>query len=42
MIKEYIEDMAAQMGIDISTVCVVEGEIVGCYDVYLLHLTSGT
>jgi hypothetical protein len=41
MIKEYIEDLAAQMGVHISKISVVEGESIGCSDVLLLHLSSG-
>lgn len=38
MIQEYAADLAAQMGIQLSQVSVVEGRRVGCLDVHLLNL----
>lgn len=40
MIRSYAADLATQMGITLSDISVVEGERVGCVDVYLLHLGS--
>jgi translation initiation factor 6 (eIF-6) len=42
MIQEYAADLAAQMGIKLSRISVMEGRNVGCLDAYLLHLgTNG-
>lgn len=38
MIQDYVTDLAAQMGIQLSRVSVVEGRGVGCLDVYLLNM----
>ena len=40
MIQEYAVDIAAQMGIQLSRVSVVEGRPIGCLDVYLLSLAA--
>jgi hypothetical protein len=41
MIREYATDLAAQVGIKLSRVSVIEGRRVGCLDVHLLHLAAG-
>lgn len=38
MLQAYAADIAAQMGIMLTDITVVEGERVGCADVMLLHL----
>jgi hypothetical protein len=38
MIQNYATDLAAQMGIQLSRVSVVEGRRVGCLDVHLLNM----
>lgn len=38
MIQGYAADLAAQMGMKISRVSVVEGQRVGCLDVHLLNI----
>ena len=40
MIQEYVTDIAAQMGIKLSRVSIVEGRRVGCLDVHLLNLVA--
>ena len=40
MIQEYADDLAAQMGIKISRVSVVDGKLLGCRDSNLLQLYS--
>jgi hypothetical protein len=40
MIREYVADLALQMGIRVSQVSLVEGRTVGCLDVHLLNLAS--
>ena len=40
MIKKYAADIAAQMGMQLSRVSVVEGRDIGCLDVHLLKLMS--
>ncbi len=40
MIQQYVSDIAAKMGIRLSKITVVEGWIVGCLDVHLLHLAD--
>jgi len=40
MIHEYASDLAAQAGIKLSRVAVIEGRRVGCLDVHLLHLAA--
>jgi hypothetical protein len=40
MISAYAADLAAQVGIKLSRVSVVEGRRVGCLDVHLLHLAA--
>lgn len=39
MINKYAADLAAQMGLELSNVSVVDGRTIGCLDAYLLHLT---
>lgn len=41
IIKNYVTDIAAQMGIHLSQVSIVEGLAAGCSDVFLLDLTFG-
>lgn len=41
MIREYTATLAAQMGIELSKITVVEGRDVGCLSVHLLHLAVG-
>lgn len=38
MIRQYATDIAAQTGITLTRVSVVDGRNVGCLDVFLLHL----
>jgi hypothetical protein len=40
MIQEYADDLAAQMGIKISRVSVVDGRLLGCRESNLLQLYS--
>jgi hypothetical protein len=40
MIQGYVADIAAQKGIPLLRVSLVEGRTVGCLDVYLLHLAA--
>lgn len=40
MIHDYANNLAAQMGIQLSKVSVIEGQSVGCLDVYLLHMST--
>jgi hypothetical protein len=40
MIREYTNNLALQLGIRLSQISVVNGQDVGCLDVYLLHLSS--
>lgn len=40
MIRNYVADLAAQAGIELSGVRFVEGRTVGCLDVHLLHLAA--
>ena len=40
MIKEYVSDIALQMGIVISRVALVEGNSLGCADSHLLNISS--
>jgi hypothetical protein len=40
MMKEYVVDLALQMGIRLSQVTVIEGRRVGCLDVHLLNLAA--
>ena len=40
MIREYASDLAAQLGITLSSVTIVEGRRIGCSDSHLLHLTA--
>ena len=41
MVQEYAADIAAQMGITLSRVAVVDGKLLGCRDSHLLQLYSG-
>ncbi len=41
MVKVFAEDVAMQMGIELSQVTVVKGRSVDRLDTYLLHLVSG-
>ncbi len=40
MIREYVGNLAGQMGIQVSKISVVEGREVGCLGVHLLHLVT--
>lgn len=40
MIQAYVGDIAAQMGIVLSKITVVDGRDVGCLSVHLLHISS--
>ena len=40
MIQEYAADLAAQMGINLSRVAVVDGKLLGCRDSNLLQFYS--
>lgn len=40
MIQEYTHNIAAQMGILLTRVTVVEGRSVGCVDTHLLNMSS--
>jgi hypothetical protein len=40
MIQEHAADLAAQLGIRLSRVSIIEGRKVGCLDVHLLHLCA--
>jgi hypothetical protein len=40
MIQEYVADLAAQMGIKLSRVSVVDGTLLGCRDSNLLQFYS--
>ena len=40
MIHDYANELAAQMGIQLSKISVIEGQSVGCLDVYLVHLST--
>lgn len=40
MIREYVNNLAGQMGIPVTDISVVEGREVGCLDVHLLHIFS--
>lgn len=40
MIDEYAADLAAQMGIKLSEISLVEGRDLGCLDVHLLNLAA--
>jgi len=42
MFDNFVINLATQMGINLSTLSVVEGRRVGCNDVHLLNLASGT
>jgi len=41
LIQKYVQDIAAQMKIQVSQVSIIEGRNVGCLDVHLLNVTSG-
>jgi len=40
MIEEFAANLAAQMGIELSRVKVVDGKLLGCRDSHLLQLVS--
>jgi len=40
MIEEFAANLAAQMGIELSRVTVVDGKLLGCRDSHLLQLVS--
>jgi hypothetical protein len=40
MIRAYAADLAAQVGIKLSQVSIVEGRRIGCLDVHLVHLAA--
>jgi len=40
MIREYAAELAAQMGIRLSRVSIVDGKLLGCRDSHLLQLYS--
>ena len=40
MIESFTSDFAKQMGVPLSGLSVVDGNLVGCYDVFLLHIDS--
>jgi hypothetical protein len=42
MIHDFVSAIAVQMGVSLTRVSIVEGVTAGCYDLFLLHLTSGT
>jgi len=41
MIKKYVDEISAGMGIKLTGISIVEGELFGCRDSSLLNLTSG-
>lgn len=41
IIREYATGIAAQMGVNLTKISVIEGPRIGCLDVHLLNLTSG-
>lgn len=41
MIKEFAAGLAAQMGMTLSRVSIVDGKLLGCRDSHLLQLYSG-
>ena len=40
MVREYVANLATQSGIQLSSVSVIEGRIVGCNDAHLLQLIA--
>jgi hypothetical protein len=40
MIKEYVTDLASQMGIKLEKIVVTEGRSLGCMDAHLLSLCA--
>jgi hypothetical protein len=40
MIKKYVNDLSAEMGIKLKKIAVVDGRDVGCLSVSLLHLSA--
>ena len=40
MITKYVSDIAAQMGMKLSKVSLVDGRPLGCLDVYLLNMSA--
>jgi len=41
IIKEYATGIAAQMGMKLTKISVIEGQRIGCLDVHLLNLARG-
>jgi hypothetical protein len=40
MIQSFVFDIAAQMGVELSTVSLTDGRSFGCVDTYLLNMTA--
>lgn len=40
MFEEFATDIATQMGIQLSEISVIDGERIGCLDVYLVRLAT--
>ena len=40
MVREYVAKLAAQSGIQLSNVSVIEGRMVGCNDAHLLQIIA--
>jgi hypothetical protein len=40
MIEEFVLNIATPLGIDITSVSLVEGHLLGCKDAHLLNMTS--
>lgn len=40
MIKEHVAGFAAEMGLKLTSISVVNGQMVGCLDANLLHISS--
>jgi len=40
MINAFVNDVAMQMGINLSEISLVEGNKIACSDAHLLHMTS--
>jgi hypothetical protein len=40
MIEEFVTDIATQLGIDLTSVSLVDGHLLGCNDAHLLNMTS--
>ena len=41
MIQDLAHNLAADMGVTLTRVAIVDGTRLGCLDVHLLHLSSG-